>query len=214
MTVRKMRELLKVYFICGSQNVNRFLPDVLQEAINGGITIFQYREKGGNSLTGAEKENLGRKLREICKKANIPFIVNDDVDLALTLDADGVHIGQEDDDAKVVRRKIGNRILGISAHTVDEALQAIGDGADYIGVGPVFATTTKTDTREVCGPQFINTLRKHGIEIPIVAIGGITVGNAAEVINNHADGVAVISAISKAENPFLAAKSLKDVWGK
>lgn len=209
-----MRELLKVYFISGSVNVRSSLPYVLKQAINGGITIFQYREKGESALTGPAKEALGKELRSICKKANIPFIVNDNVDLALMLNADGVHIGQEDEDAKIVRRMIGDRILGVSAHTVEEALQAMEDGADYIGVGPIFSTTTKLDTREVRGPQFISTLRKHRIEIPIVAIGGITLDKAKEVIKNKADGLAVISAISQADNPVSAAKALRDAWTK
>ncbi|SDY06301.1 thiamine-phosphate pyrophosphorylase [Evansella caseinilytica] len=209
----KMRALLKVYFISGSTNTAETeLANVLAQAIAGGVTLFQFREKGRGACSGAGKTALGKKLQAVCQKANVPFIVNDDVALALELDADGVHIGQEDGSAAEVRRKIGDRILGVSTHNVAEAKQAIADGADYLGVGPVFATSTKADTRAVCGPEFIARLREEGIHLPIVAIGGIHAKNAVEVVAGKADGLSVITAISNAADPKAAAQQLSQVW--
>ncbi|ADU29039.1 thiamine phosphate synthase [Evansella cellulosilytica] len=208
----KMKDFLKVYFIAGSTNVHGSLPTVLQQAIEGGISIFQFREKGNGALTGESKITLARELQQLCQKASIPFIVNDDIDLAIELDADGVHIGQEDDNIIEVRKKIGDRILGVSAHTLDEAKAALASGADYLGVGPVFPTSSKADTREVCGPHFIEELRHEGIDAPIVAIGGINVENATQVVHGKADGLSVISAISSANDPSDAVKMLNEAW--
>ncbi|MDG5786049.1 thiamine phosphate synthase [Evansella sp. AB-P1] len=211
-SAQAIRNMLKVYFIAGSTNVTISLPSVLQQAIDGGITLFQYREKGSSAFVGIEKEQLGLELITICKNNGIPFIMNDDVELALKLDADGVHIGQEDGNVEEIRKKIGDRILGVSAHNFEEAKAALEAGADYLGVGPVFPTTSKTDTSEVCGPQFIAELRELGIEAPIVAIGGISINNASEVVAGKADGLSVISAISSAEAPAIAAKELNKAW--
>ncbi|MBU9719987.1 MULTISPECIES: thiamine phosphate synthase [Bacillaceae] len=208
----KMRDYLKVYFIAGSPNSTNPLPQVLQQAIEGGVTLFQFREKGKDHLQGKDKEALGKGLKKICKDNNIPFIVNDDVDLAITLDADGVHVGQDDGNVAAIRERIGDRILGVSAHNYEEAVQALADGADYLGVGPVFPTDTKADAEDVCGPDFIAELREQGIHVPIVAIGGITESNADQVVSGKADGMSVISAITKAEDPTVAAKNLLRVW--
>jgi len=208
-SANKMRELLKVYFIMGSVNCKRKPADVLEEAIAGGITLFQYREKGARALTGEEKWRLGKELQAICQKHHIPFIVNDDVDLAIELDADGVHIGQEDEPADLVRKKIGDKILGVSAHTFEEAERAIAQGADYIGVGPIFSTKTKEDAKKAQGPQIISSMRNQDIAIPIVGIGGINSENAGQVVANGADGVAVISAISYADDVKKSAAKLK-----
>lgn len=140
----------------------------------------------------------------------IPFIVNDDVDLALELDADGVHIGQEDGDARAVREKIGARILGISAHDVEEVRRAVDDGADYVGVGPMYPTSTKPDTRAVCGPEMVKAIRAQFPHFPLVAIGGIKADNIADVLASGADGAAVITAISDSNDPRLAAQQLAD----
>jgi thiamine-phosphate pyrophosphorylase len=194
----KLKSLLKVYFIAGSTNCRVDPRVVLEEAIRGGITLFQYREKGSNCLDGTEKLELGKKLQRICKENGIPFIVNDDIDMALELDADGVHIGQEDEDALEVRKKIGDKILGVSVHCVKEAEKARLAGADYFGVGPIFPTETKKDTRAVQGTALIEELKSF--EIPIVGIGGITAENASMVMDAGADGVSVISAISHADD--------------
>lgn len=205
-----MREVLKVYFIAGSVNCKKDLVSVVEEAIEGGVTLFQYREKGKGALAGNDKYELAKQVQELCKKKNVPFIVNDDVDLALALDADGVHIGQEDEAAASVREKIGDKILGISVHTLEQAEKAAAQGADYFGVGPIFSTQTKEDARDAQGTALIELFKNENIDIPIVAIGGITPENTPPIIQAGADGVSVITAISQADSVYEAAKKLKD----
>jgi thiamine-phosphate pyrophosphorylase len=201
------KKALNVYFISGTNNVKKSLPQVLEEAISGGVSLFQFREKGETALSGEAKKTMAKTLMQICQEHKIPFIMNDDVELALLLDADGVHVGQKDANAKNVREQIGpDKILGVSAHTLDEAKKAIEDGANYIGVGPMFATTSKADAEDVCGPEMIAHIRKQGIDIPIVAIGGITVHRTRDIIHAGADGVALISAIASASSPKKAAE--------
>jgi thiamine-phosphate pyrophosphorylase len=208
-THASMRELLKVYFIMGSTNCEQDPQKILSDAILGGVTLFQLREKGPQALTDTKRLDFARKLQSICKSYGVPFIVNDDIELALALDADGVHIGQDDESAKVVRSQIGAKILGVSAHTIEEAQRAKADGADYLGIGPIFPTRSKDDAKAVQGTKLIRMLREQGMDIPIVGIGGITPMNARSVIDDGADGVSVISAISMAESASEAARKLK-----
>jgi thiamine-phosphate pyrophosphorylase len=208
-THASMRELLKVYFIMGSTNCEQDPQKILSDAILGGVTLFQLREKGPQALTDTKRLDFARKLQSICKSYGVPFIVNDDIELALALDADGVHIGQDDESAKVVRSQIGAKILGVSAHTIEEAQRAKADGADYLGIGPIFPTRSKDDAKAVQGTKLIRMLREQGMDIPIVGIGGITPMNALSVIDDGADGVSVISAISMAESASEAARKLK-----
>jgi thiamine-phosphate pyrophosphorylase len=206
-----LKRALKLYFILGSANcMGRSPSKVLSEAIEGGITMFQFREKGTGALTGSEKYGLAEELQNICKKASIPFIVNDDIELALALHADGIHIGQDDEPAQLVRERMKGKILGISVHNMKEVQQAISVGADYFGVGPIFPTSTKEDTNDVQGVKVISEFRTNGITIPIVGIGGITGENAASVIEAGADGVSVITAISQAENAQIAASRIRE----
>ncbi|NMD69052.1 thiamine phosphate synthase [Bacillus sp. DNRA2] len=205
----QMMKLLPLYFIAGSINCPKAPGEVLEEAIAGGITLFQFREKGTGAHEGPAKKALADELQQICRAHHIPFLVNDDVDLALELDADGVHIGQDDESVESVRRRIGNKILGVSAHTMEEAELAISQGADYLGIGPVYPTTTKEDARKAAGFTLIQELRKSGNHIPIVGIGGINQENSAAVIGAGADGVSVISAISNAVDVCLAAQQIK-----
>jgi thiamine-phosphate pyrophosphorylase len=186
-----------LYFVMGSQNCERSPARVLEEALSGGVTMFQFREKGIHCLKGQHMMELALELQYVCQKYSVPFIINDDVDLALSLGADGVHIGQEDESVGMVREKLGDKILGVSAHNVREAQLALESGADYLGVGPMFQTTTKNDCRPVQGPRLIESIRKTGIRLPMVGIGGIHPGNVHKVIEAGSDGVAVISAISK-----------------
>lgn len=209
MLTKSVRDLLKVYFIMGSTNCKADPLYVLKEAIYGGATLFQFREKGEGAYIGEEKMKFAKELQSICKLHGIPFIVNDDVELAIALDADGVHIGQDDESAQLVRQKIGDKILGVSTHNIEEVERAIVEGADYVGIGPVFPTSTKKDARAVQGTTLIQEVREKGIQIPIVGIGGITPENAASVINSGADGVSVITAISLAESPRISANKLK-----
>jgi thiamine-phosphate pyrophosphorylase len=208
-SVDALRHALKVYFIMGTSNCKNTPIDVLSEAIAGGTTCFQFREKGKNALSGKEKYVLAEELQFLCQQAKIPFIVNDDIDLAIAINADGVHIGQDDESAFSVKEKIKDKILGVSVHNFEEATMAMKAGADYFGVGPIFSTKTKADAKAVQGVKIIQELRAKGMEIPIVGIGGITSENAALVIEGGADGVSVISAISQAENPQKAAAAIK-----
>ncbi|WP_096155286.1 MULTISPECIES: thiamine phosphate synthase [Bacillus] len=203
------KQHMQVYFVMGSTNCLKSPTEVLKEAIDGGITFFQFREKGEGSKVGEEKFQLAKQLMDICRANQVPFVVNDDIDLAMRLNADGVHIGQEDGNIEEVRKLIGNKILGVSTHNVEEAQEAQKKGADYIGVGPMFFTSTKEDIEEVKGPSVISSIRKAGVELPIVGIGGISTENAEEVVQAGADGVAVISAISKALSPNKAVMELK-----
>ncbi|MGG2943620.1 thiamine phosphate synthase [Bacillus safensis] len=208
---QQIKQQLSVYFILGTANTTRQPLDVVKVAIQGGITMFQFREKGEKALQGEEKKQLARQIQALCQEANVPFIVNDDVQLAIDLDADGVHVGQEDTNAKDVRERIGNKILGVSTHNLDEVKQAMKDGADYVGMGPVYPTETKKDTRSVRGVSLITEVRRHGLQIPIVGIGGITYDNAAPVIQAGADGISIISAISQSADPKKAAEELKSL---
>lgn len=205
-----MSELLQVYFIMGSNNCRKDPLQVMKEALDGGITIFQYREKGDGALTGEERYAFAKQLQSLCKEYNVPFIVNDDVELALELDADGVHVGQDDEGIRTVREKMGDKMIGVSAHTIEEARFAIENGADYLGVGPIFPTNTKKDAKAVQGTEGLRFFRESGIEIPIVGIGGITIENAASVLEAGADGVSVISAISLADSPYNSTKRLAE----
>ncbi|GGG03703.1 thiamine phosphate synthase [Paenibacillus abyssi] len=207
---RSTQELLKVYLVMGSPNCTKNPVFVLEEAIKGGITLFQFREKGEGSLADRSKYALGKELMQLCRQHRIPFIVNDDVDLAVALDADGVHIGQEDEPVEAVRCKIGNKMLGVSAHTYEEALSAAQQGADYLGLGPIYPTQTKSDAKSVQGLSLIQELRGRGLMIPIVGIGGITAENAGAVMKAGADGVAVVTAISQSERIEESTKLLRD----
>ncbi|HBS46737.1 MAG TPA: thiamine phosphate synthase [Paenibacillus sp.] len=203
----QLRDLLKVYFIMGSVNCRIAPAKVLKEAVAGGIAMFQFREKGTGALTAQVRFNLGRRLQKICRANGVPFIVNDDIDLAIALDADGIHVGQDDTPALAIRQLLGeDKIVGVSAHSLAEAQQAIADGADYLGIGPIYPTSSKEDARAVRGTSVIEEIRNSGITIPLVGIGGITVDNAAPVLAAGADGISVISAIAGAEDITLAAR--------
>lgn len=208
----KMSKLLQVYFIMGSNNCKRDPLQVMKEALDGGITLFQFREKGEGALTGEERVRFAKQLQSLCKEYDVPFIVNDDVELAIELDADGVHVGQDDEGITSVREKMGDKIVGVSAHTIEEARFAIANGTDYLGVGPIFPTSTKKDTKAVQGTKGLRHFREAGITVPIVGIGGITVENAASVIEAGADGVSVISAISLADSPYESTKKMAGLY--
>ncbi|PFJ15383.1 thiamine phosphate synthase [Bacillus cereus] len=210
----KMSKLLQVYFIMGSNNCTKDPLAVLKEALDGGVTLFQFREKGEGALTGEKRLQFAKEVQALCKKYNVPFIVNDDVEMALKLDADGIHVGQGDEGIISVREKMGDKMIGVSAHTIEEARFAIENGADYLGVGPIFPTSTKKDTKAVQGIKGLAYFREQGIMIPIVGIGGITIENTASVIEAGADGIAVISAISLAESVYGSTKRLAEEVNK
>jgi thiamine-phosphate pyrophosphorylase len=186
----------------------RSLYAVVEAAIRGGATIVQYRAKNTTTRQMVEE---AQALRDLCHAHGIPLIVNDRVDVALAVDADGVHVGQDDMPASLARRLIGNqKILGVSAENVQEAQAAIADGADYLGVGAVFATSTKPDAGAPIGVEGLVRVARAST-IPIVGIGGINATNAASVIRAGAAGIAVISAVVSADDVEDAARALRRV---
>lgn len=181
----------------------RSLIEVIEMVIEGGATAIQLRDK---DVSDEEMIALGREIL-VLTTGKIPLIVNDRVNVALKIGADGVHVGQSDMHADKVRKLIGpNMILGVSASTVAQAIKAQKDGANYLGVGPVFSTQTKTDADPPIGLHGLSNIR-NAVSLPIVAIGGINKGNALQAMQ-FADGIAVISAVLKADNPFQATREL------
>ncbi|UHA73115.1 thiamine phosphate synthase [Paenibacillus sp. 481] len=211
-TNKALADMCQVMFVAGTANVpaSSTLVDVLVTALRGGITSFQYREKPSESkLTPTERFELALQLRQLCRTYAVPFFVNDDVHLATVVDADGIHLGQEDMPLAEARRKMPHAMIGLSAHNVEEARSAVALGADYIGVGPMFMTNTKLHVRPVQGPQVIAAIRAAELTIPMVGIGGITVERIQQVMNAGADGVAVVSHIASASDVFSTVKALK-----
>ena len=203
---------LQVYFIGGTQDVglneNRLLS-VVEEACRGGVTCFQFREKGMGTLEGQQKLELAQQLQQICAKYNVLYIINDDVDLAVAVNADGVHVGQEDMRLEEVRNLVGHKAVGISIHSIEELHKTDVVYADCVGVGPMYATSSKPDAQEPCGPNRISELQAEGLTLPCVGIGGITLDNAKPILEAGACGVAIISAIAHADNPYEAAQQFK-----
>ena len=170
------------------------LYEQVESALKGGVTCVQLREK---TLSGSEFLAEAVMIRELCRAYQIPFIINDNVEIAIQCEADGVHVGQEDGLAADVRRRIGEKmIMGLSAHTAEEAAKAVEDGADYLGVGAVFSTSTKRDASAL-SRQTMEAIRKS-VTVPIVAIGGINKENICRLSGSGADGVALVSAIFSA----------------
>lgn len=195
----------------GSVNAEHPLS-VLEDALRGGVTCFQLREKGIKALQGNEKKAFAQSCQRLCAQYGVPFIVNDDVELAIEINADGVHVGQDDTSAVEVRKKIGpTTLLGVSVHTVEEANAAKFAGADYIGMGPVYMTVSKMDAKPVAGTKMIQEVSNLYPDLPIVGIGGITAANAEPVFQAGAAGIAVISAIATEKYAENAASGLKGV---
>lgn len=202
---------LQLYFIMGTTNVGKRNPlEVLESALKGGITAFQLREKGAGALIGAELKEFALQCKALCAQYKVPFIMNDFVDLALEIDADGVHIGQDDGVIADVREKIGSdKLLGVSTHTVTEALAAVDAGANYIGVGPLYKTDSKADAMPIIGVELLGAIRAQLPGIPLIGIGGISERKIDFVINAGATGVAIISAITAADEVEEATRRLK-----
>lgn len=183
--------MLKGYYFITDAGLSRAgnLSDV-KNALAAGVKAVQYRNKDGSTRQAYEE---ARKLRSLCKRAL--FLVNDRLDIALAVGADGVHLGNDDLPYAVARRMLGkNKIIGLTVHNLKEARQAQRLGADYVGIAPVFATKTKKDAGRPAGVRLIKQIRRQ-VPIPIIAIGGINLSNAAEVIAAGADGLCAISAV-------------------
>lgn len=185
-----MKKLSRIYFITGSENIECAIPLILE----AGIRWVQYREK---SKTRKEMFFDALKLREMTKRFDACFIVNDYADIALAVDADGVHLGQKDLPLKEARRIMGNKIIGVSTHSLHEAIEAEKGGADYIGFGSIFPTTTKGDA-VVKGLDALRKV-KNSVKIPVVAIGGIKADNVRSVFDTGCDGIAVSSGLLRGD---------------
>jgi len=195
------KELLKLYFICGTTTcLGKDLYTVVEDALKGGITLFQFREKGKDALEGKEKLELAIKLQNLCKKYNVPFIVNDDIELALEIDADGVHVGQDDLGVDEIRKLMPNKIIGLSIGNEEELKQSKVEYVDYVGVGPVYVTQSKDDAGGAIGYEGLELMRKLLPQMPLVAIGGIQTQHIKDVMKTNVDGVSIISAISYSDN--------------
>lgn len=184
----------------------RSFDDIVREGVEGGVTLVQLREK---DLAVRDFVACAVALRNLLGEYRVPLIVNDRVDVALACGAAGVHLGQDDMDCSSARRIVGRGlIVGVSVSCVEEAVKAEAQGADYLGVSPVFSTPTKTDTPPAVGLEGLWAIRT-AVRLPLVAIGGIKAENAADVIRAGADGLAVVSAIMACPEPRIAARTLK-----
>ncbi|CDZ24943.1 Thiamine-phosphate synthase [[Clostridium] cellulosi] len=181
------------------------LEEAVEQAIEGGATLIQLREKTASSL---DFYNIAKRIKRITDARNIPLIINDRLDIALAVDAAGVHVGQEDIPARIVRSIIGDeKILGVSVSNLQEAVKAQEDGADYIGVGAIFATGTKKDA-DIVSMEELKRIRA-GVRLPIVAIGGINAKNVTSFDGIGINGIAVVSALISAKDIAGEAKKLK-----
>ena len=195
------KELLKLYFICGTTTcLGKDLYTVVEDALKGGITLFQFREKGKGALEGKEKLELALKLQNLCKKYKVPFIVNDDIELALEIDADGVHVGQDDLGVDEIRKLMPNKIIGLSIGNEEELKQSKVKYVDYVGVGPVYVTQSKDDAGGAIGYEGLELMRRLLPQMPLVAIGGIQTQHIKDIMKTNVDGVSIISAISYSDN--------------
>ena len=187
-------------------SLGRSTVEVVRAAIRGGVSCVQLREKGCSTREFMDEARL---LKALLAGTGVPLFINDRLDVALAVGADGVHLGQNDLAIADARRLVGNRmIIGISAESVADAIRAEAEGADYIGASPVFTTPTKTDTAPPLGLDGLRAIRR-AVQLPLVAIGGINADNAAAVLRAGADGLAVVSAIVSAPCPRTAAAGLR-----
>ena len=198
---------LQLYAITDSHWLNgRTLYSVVKESLEGGVTFLQLREKELDEEHFLEE---ARELQKLCREYQVPFVINDNVDIAAAINADGVHVGQSDMEAGDVRAKLGpDKIIGVTAKTVEQAVLAQERGADYLGVGAVFHTASKADAKEIS----FDTLKDicKAVSIPVIAIGGITEENVRELAGSGICGIAVISAIYAQRDIKKAAENLKN----
>lgn len=182
--------------------------EILTAAVRGGATVVQLREKDCSTRDFIDQ---GLSIKKFLSAQGIPLIINDRIDVAQAVKANGVHLGQTDMPLEMAKSILGDSmIIGISAESLKDAIEAEKGGADYLGVSPIYATPTKTDTAPPLGLEGLREIR-NAVRLPLVGIGGLNRDNAAEVVRNGADGVAVVSAIVAADDPEVAARELKDV---
>ena len=186
------------------------LYEQVEAALKGGVTCVQLREKELDEVAFLQE---AKDICALCRRYNVPFIINDNVEIAIACGADGIHVGQEDMAAGKVRRRVGDSmILGISVHTVEEARQAVQDGADYLGLGAVFPTSTKMDVEQMSS-ETLQTIC-NAVDVPIVAIGGINRDNLLKLAGSGVDGVALVSAIFSAKDIESTCRELRVLAGK
>ena len=190
-------EYMRLYAVTDRAWVGRqTLYQQVESALKGGVTCVQLREK---ELDEEAFLKEAFELHDLCKKYNVPFFINDNVDIAIRCHAEGIHVGQDDMAAAQVRQRVGEGVMiGVSAHTVQEALDAVAHGADYLGVGAVFATHTKTDVSEMPRQTLLDIC--NAVDVPVVAIGGIHKENILQLKGTGVDGVALVSAIFAAKD--------------
>lgn len=202
------KETMRLYAVTDQTWSNNItLKEQVELAIQGGVTFVQLREK---KKSKEEIIQIAREIKQITDKYQIPFVINDNVEVALEVDADGVHVGQEDMKAVEARRILGDKkIIGVSVHTVEEAVEAQKMGANYIGVGAVFPTSTKKNAVKMSNKTLQDICQ--AVDIPVVAIGGIQTENIMELKESGIDGIAVVSAIFSKKDIKQAAKELREM---
>lgn len=194
------------YFVTDSAlSKNGILSDV-EQAVKAGCKIIQYREKNKSTKEIIEE---AKKIKKMCGNKAI-FLINDGIDIALAVNADGVHLGQDDMSIQIARKLLGKKIIGLTAHNVKEAKEAEAKGADYIGLSPIYQTSTKKDAGSACGTEMLTRV-KNAVRIPVVAIGGINKENIREVIRAGADGAAAISAVLCKEDIYQEIKNFIEI---
>lgn len=181
----------------------------IEAALQAGVSVVQYRAK---NRSGRAMLAEAVKLKALCASFNVPLIINDRLDIALATEADGLHLGQNDLPLAVARKLLPGKIIGVSASNYDEGYEAIKQGADYIGVGPLFQTSTKLDAQPPCGTETIVRLKAEFPAVCLVGIGGIDLKNAVQVIKAGADGLAAVSAILGSDDVALAVAQFKTIW--
>lgn len=198
-----------LYLITDRSFLNgRSLANCVEEAIKGGVTLIQVREK---DITSRDFFKVAKEVKEVTSKYNLPLIINDRIDIALAIDADGVHLGQSDMPIKIARKILGkDKIIGISAGSISEALEAEKDDADYLGIGTIFFTGTKKDIEEPIGIEGLKDI-VNKIKIPAVAIGGINKDNCKEVMESGVNGISLISAILANDNIENSSRELRNI---
>ena len=206
--MKEKLEDIDLYFITDSRLTRKTVLEDVKSAIRAGVKIIQYREK--EKSTG-DMIKEAKEISELCKKNNVLFIINDRVDIALAVDADGVHLGNKDMTYSIARKILGSKkIIGLTVHNIREAVEAERIGADYVGVSPIFETKTKLDAGRPAGLKLIKDIKK-AIKIPFVAIGGINENNLGSVIEAGARSIAAISAIVTKDNVEKECKKFREV---
>lgn len=201
-------EILRVYGVTDASWTGRFtLLEQVEQALKGGVTCIQFRDK---QLENDAFLREAKKMKVLCEKYHVPLIINDHVDIAVRCGADGVHVGQKDMEAKEVRKLVGEKmIIGVSARTVEQAIQAEQAGADYLGVGAVFGTSTKMDAEKIS----LERLKEicQAVIIPVVAIGGVQKDNFPELAGTGVAGAALVSAIFSAQDIEEECRNLRNI---